>query len=179
MTRSWATPPDPRLPATNERTAPVKLTVRRSAVTALTTGLALMAVSGGSYAFWSTTGSGSGTAAAGTSQMLTVGTGGVSGLYPTGPAVAGTVAVTNTNDFAIVITAASFGATSVSGNTAACTASTVSFTVGTLPTTKVVKGASVNIPFAAQMSNDAENGCQSPATFSAALSVTAQSTTVG
>jgi hypothetical protein len=106
-------------------------------------GLAMM-TGGTAYAYWTTTGSGTGSAQAATlTQGLTVQAEGSAptGLYPTG-SVTGTMRVTNPHPFAISITTAgaqapAFGATSTG---AGCNGSTVTFSPGAVPAGPVAAG---------------------------------------
>lgn len=159
------------------------LTTSRRATTILVSAVAIAVLAGtAAYAVWSTSGTGSGTAGATSSQGLTVSSAAsVSGLYPTATNVSGgSITVSNPNPFKVAITTPlTFGVTSVSGNSSTCTASTVSFTAGTpSPTVIPAKSGSTNgtatIPYTASMTNAAEDGCQG-ATFTASLTVNATS----
>lgn len=140
-------------------------------------GLSIAVMTGGSaYAYWTTSGSGTAAAAAGTVSALEVNDPSVSGLFPTG-SVSGGFSVTNPNAFAVVLTEAARGAVTVDAAHAAagCNAESVTFTTGTLLTTPLAAGdGQATVPFTATMSNAAVDACQG-ATFSLPLTVTAQS----
>jgi hypothetical protein len=79
----------------------VKIKARVSSVVAV---VAVLAIGGVAWAYWTQGGSGSGSAAVGTSSAITVNqTGSPSGLYPGGPATALAGTFTNTNAAAVNI----------------------------------------------------------------------------
>lgn len=79
--------------------------MNKKAVAVLTGGM-LVVVAGGAYAYWTTTGTGSGSAATGTVAGITVNqTTTVAGLYPGGPAQTISGTFTNTNSGAVYVAA--------------------------------------------------------------------------
>ena len=95
---------------------------RKAVVTA---GAVLLIAAGGAYAYWTTTGSGTGSATNGTSVGITINqTSTITGLYPGGPAVALSGNFDNTNSGAVyvgTVTATLVDVTGGSGGTPACT----------------------------------------------------------
>jgi hypothetical protein len=94
---------------------------RKSVVAA---GTILLIAAGGAYAYWTTTGSGTGSAANGTSVGITVNqTSVITGLYPGGPAVALSGNFNNTNPGAVYVGTVTAALVSVTGSvgTPACT----------------------------------------------------------
>lgn len=146
----------------------------RAAVVVASTAVVAIASSGIAYGFWTTSGSGAGSATAGTALVLPVsGTASVSGLYPTASNLpGGTIQVTNPNPFNVTLTSTAFA--SAVTTTSGCTGTTVTFNVAAGAPTSIAKNAFVSVPFTASMSNAAENQCQG-ATFTALLSVSAKS----
>ncbi len=152
----------------------------RGAVTLVAAAGVTVMLSGVSYAYWSVTGSGTGTAAATTATPLVVSTiTPVSGLYP-GATLQGTLTVANPNPFAVQVTAITFAPAtadaehagagcSPTGVTLAATVSTVS------PVTVAAKSTGQTVAFTATMTGDSPDACQG-ATFTATVtSLTAAS----
>ena len=136
------------------------------------TSLALMS-GGTAFAYWTTAGAGTGSAAATTSQPLVLASPvAVSGLYPTGTVTGGSVRVTNPNPFKVQLSGATFTGP-VTSTKPGCTASTVTLSVSA-PATVVAAGGSVDLTVTAAMSNAAEDACQG-AVFTQPLVVSAQS----
>jgi hypothetical protein len=137
-------------------------------------GLALV-TGGTAYAHWTTIGSGTGEAKATTAVPLT-GTPATApdGLYP-GHTVAGTLTISNTNKFAVQITAATFGAPTVHlPGIGTCTATGVSFAATGLPIT-VPAESTAPLSFDATMSNLSDTGCQNATFRATTTTLTAQS----
>lgn len=134
-------------------------------------GLSLL-LGGTAYAFWSTSGTGAGTATAGTARDLVVGTASVAGLFPGATnVVGGTVSVQNPNPFPVALGARTFGATTTT--TSGCDPVVVTYASSGGPTS-IAAGATVQLPLTASMTTAAANACQG-ASFTAPLTVTAQS----
>jgi hypothetical protein len=92
--------------------------------TVLTAGAVLLIAAGGAYAYWTTTGSGTGSAANGTTVPITINqTSVITGLYPGGPAVALSGNFNNTNPGAVRVATVTAALVSVTGSsgTPACT----------------------------------------------------------
>lgn len=95
----------PALMDSFERGEQMRLMKRNKKTTAILT-VALLTVAGGAYGYWTTTGSGSGSAATGTVVGVTVNqTSLVTGLYPGGPAQSITGTFNNSNSGAVYVTA--------------------------------------------------------------------------
>ena len=138
-------------------------------------------VTGVIYAAWSTSGSGSGFAKAGTASALTIGDASASTTADLYPGSTGSVKlkVTNPNPFAVRITtvAKQTGGTITSDKGAACNASTgVTFTDQTGLALDVAGGATQTFTLsgAVSMSNASDNSCQG-AIFTIPVDVTAAS----
>lgn len=144
----------------------------QSTVVTLGVSAALLVAGGTAFAYWTVSGSGSGSATARSASGLVVTSQAtVSGLYPTGSLSGGSLSVANNNPFAVTISS-SFGSawTTKSG----CTGSVVTFSVAAGAPTSIAANSSVSVPFSASMSNAAEDLCQG-ATFTATLTVNGQS----
>ncbi|MCW2673151.1 MAG: hypothetical protein JWP14_1740 [Frankiales bacterium] len=121
LERSWCdAPTGRRLPASPERTTMMKhFTGARIATVAVASAGTLIMAGGVAYAFWTTSGTGSGTAKAASFQAITVaaGTAGAGQLYPglvpDGSTVGGDLKVvtTNPNPFPVTATLTVTGAT--------------------------------------------------------------------
>ncbi len=161
--------------ATAYRLRPRPMTSRRSrflgraAVLALAGGTTAVAGTGVGYAYWTSTGHGTGSATTGTIS-LTADDANVSGLYPDG-SVPVSFTVTNTSDSgSLDITAVTAG--TVTTPAGGCTASTVSFAPDApLPTDIAASGGTAIVSGTASMTTAAENACQG-ATFTIPLTVT-------
>ena len=135
----------------------------------LTTMVALTVV-GLVYAAWTTNGTGSGYAKAGTAQALTtvdVSASTAATLYPGGPAGDVTIRVSNPNSYPVTVTGvAGSGAITPDAGHASCTTTGVTFTDQTGLTISVPAGGATTqtLSGAASMSNASVNGCQG-ATF--------------
>lgn len=137
-------------------------------ILAVATTAALLLGSGVAYAFWVTTGSGTGIAAAGSPISLTVTSAGVSGLYPKQTTTV-PVSVTNTNSYPVTVqnvtldsvTATGTGCanTDVALNSAASGVSGSTFTVAAslTPALGATPNATLNVPIAVA---DLLNTCQ-------------------
>lgn len=133
---------------------------------------AVVLVAGAAFAYWTVSGSGTGSATArNASGLVVASTATVSGLYPTATLSGGSLSVANNNPFAVSISS-SFG--SATTTAAGCTGTVVTFAVAAGAPTSISANSSVSIPFSASMSNSAENACQG-ASFTATLTVTGQS----
>ncbi|MDQ1689097.1 MAG: hypothetical protein QOK42_2072 [Frankiaceae bacterium] len=138
--------------------------------------------SGTAYAFWATTGSGSGVAKAGTASPLTTvtATAAVTGLlYPNGPAGDLTVTFRNPNTFPVKITNLSGnGTVTAAGGTGTCTTTGVAVTAQSglaliVPAKSGGTDGSLTstLTGAVSMDNTSQDGCQNatftvPVTFS-------------
>jgi hypothetical protein len=136
-------------------------------------------MSGGAYAWWTSQAQGTGTAAIGVAVSLTndatVAASTTGKLYPGGPAADVVTKVNNPNNFAVKVTAATFGAVAVSGASGTCTTTGLTFGTPTagLPVTIPANGtATITLAGAATMGTTADSGCQN-ATFTINLSLTA------
>ena len=131
-----------------------------------------------SYAAWTTNGSGSASAKAGTSTALTTSAVAVTTglLYPNGPTGDVKITVNNPNPYAVRITQiAGSGTVTAAGGTGTCTTTGVTFTTQN-GTFDVAANNSATFTFtgAASMSNASENGCQN-ATFTIPVTLTGAS----
>lgn len=131
-----------------------------------------------SYAAWTTNGTGSASAKAGTSSALTTSTVAVTTglLYPNGPAGDVKLTVNNPNPYPVRITqVAGNGTVTASGGTGTCTTTGVSFATQT-GTFDVAANSSATFTFtgAATMSNASQDGCQN-ATFTIPVALTGAS----
>ena len=151
----------------------------RGAVTLVAAAGVTVMLSGVSYAFWTVTGTGEGTAAATTAQQLAVQVTPADGLYP-GAAVAGTVTLTNPNPFAVKVSALTFTPPTPDAGHAACTTTGVTFaTTGssstlTVPARTATVSGTLQVPYTAVMTDASSDGCQG-ATFATTVAVTGSS----
>lgn len=150
---------------------------RRDSVAAVLiggTGLALM-TGGTAYAYWTTTGSGTGQASATTAQAISADpTTVAAGLYPGASGVDGSVTVTNPNPFSVSATA-TVGSITVNAPHAAAGCTTDGLTVTPQSTPVPVGGNSTaELGFTTALSNQSPNACQG-ATFTINFSLTGTS----
>ena len=137
--------------------------MRKTQKTAVVGGTVAVLLAGGvAFAAWTSTGSGTGSATAGSAVELTVAGNEATGLYPTGT-VAGTVTVTNPNPYAVTISSIDFtGATTEADG---CEASTVTVAdLSGLSEVLTASGGDHTFAVEVSMSNDATDECQG-ATF--------------
>ena len=141
-------------------------------------GVAALVLSSMIFAAWSTNGSGTGYAKAGTASSLTIGDASASTTADLYPGATGSVKVkvTNNNNFAVRVTAVTkqTSASITSDKGAACNASTgVTFTDQTGLTLDVAANATQTFTLASavSMSNASDNTCQG-AVFSIPVDVT-------
>jgi hypothetical protein len=122
------------------------------------------------YAAWTTNGTGSGYAKAGTAQALTtvdVSASTTATLYPGGPAGDVSIRISNPNNYPVTVTGVTgSGAITPDAGHASCTTTGVTFTDQTgLSISVPASGATTaTLSGAASMSNASVNGCQG-ATF--------------
>lgn len=149
----------------------MSLSALRRVITVAVTATALLVISGTAFAYWKTTGSGTGTASTAASrpgQVALAVTATVSGvLLPDGVGHTVTVSITNNNSFAVTITAATIGLPTQSFGTAPndCTPANNAITVTSPSFTNVVvsgSGGAASIPLngAVQMGVGSVNACQ-------------------
>lgn len=135
-------------------------------------------LAGASYAAWTTNGTGTASAQAGTSSALTTSAVAVTTglLYPNGPAGDVQITVNNPNPYAVRITqVAGTGTVTATGGTGTCTVTGVSLTTQN-GTFDVAANDSETFTFAgaAAMSNLSQDGCQG-ATFAIGVTLTGAS----
>ncbi|WP_370945579.1 hypothetical protein AB5J62_41780 [Amycolatopsis sp. cg5] len=138
-------------------------------------GVTAVALTGGiAYAAWSSTGSGSASAKAGTAQAPTTGVTAVTvgDLYPGGKGTA-KVLVNNPNPYPVkVTTIAGAGAATATGGSGTCSTTGVTFTTQTLSSPVAANGsATLTLADAVSMSTASDNGCQN-AGFTIPVTVT-------
>jgi hypothetical protein len=132
------------------------------------------------YAAWTTNGSGSGYAKAGTAQALTtvdVSASTTATLYPGGPAGDVSIRISNPNSFPVTVTGvAGNGAITADAGHAGCTTTGVSFTDQTGLSIGVPAGGqtTATLTGAASMSNASLNACQG-ATFTIPVTISGAS----
>jgi hypothetical protein len=142
-------------------------------------------VIGVAIAAWTTGGSGSGQASAGTAASMTISAGTPStSLYPTASAGVAAV-VSNPNPYKVHVSSVSLGAVTVDGGHSACNTASVSITSPQdnsgagwdVPAKAGAVNGSLNLDLAnaISMSNAANDSCQG-ATFTVALTATGAST---
>lgn len=148
---------------------------RRAALVAGGTAVAVLAGGTAAFAYWTTTGSGSGAAAARTMTAPTITAGTVAGdLYPgltaNGTSTGGTLAVTasNPNPFAVTVTLNS--SSSVTG----CTTPGVSFLGGTFTLPANASNLTRTVPNSVSMAPGSSDDCQGKS-LTVALTTTSQS----
>lgn len=155
---------------------------RLATVAALIVGVSVIGVA---YAAWTTGGSGSGQATAGSAASMTISAGTPStSLYPTASADVAS-AFSNPNPYKVHVSSVSLGAISVDAGHSACNTASVSVTSPQtnggsgwdVPAKSGGVNGSLNIDFAnaISMSNAANDSCQG-ATFTVALTATGAST---
>jgi len=150
----------------------LKLRTRSAGVVA---GVAVLAGIGVAFAAWTSTGTGQGTAQAGTAGTLTVSVETKAGLYPTG-SVQVPFTVTNTNPYAIKLTTAHPQNFTVDAQHSGCTVTGGVITGDdvALSDTLAPSATSASHQVTIKMSNDAVDACQG-ATFGFDLVVTGAS----
>lgn len=159
-----------RTDATRTRTRRAARRFGRKSRIALAVVLLAGFASTGAYAYWTTTGQGTGTASAGTLEQVTIDSVVIgNALRPGGPAVNVTINLTNPNSFAVDIESLTAGAvtSSAGGCSGAATGVTLdlSAVTGSIP-------ATTTLPYiaSASMSTASVSACQG-ATFSAPLTL--------
>ena len=130
--------------------------------------------SGVAYAYWTTQGTGSGNATAGTLQTVTIDTvsfptASAVRLYPGGLPTPVTITVTNPNSFAVTVSSLTYGAIT-SGNSG-CSGSNAEVTIDLtgLQTSLIAPGPQ-NLTATASMGVDSASACQG-ATFSSSFNL--------
>ena len=147
---------------------------------AVVTTMTALVVVGLVYAAWTTNGTGSGYAKAGTAQALStvdVSASTTATLYPGGPAGDVTIRISNPNSYPVTVTGVSGnGSVTPDSGHASCTTTGVSFTNQTGLTIAVpANGATTHtLTGAASMSNASVDGCQG-ATFTIPVSLSGAS----
>lgn len=120
-----------------------------------------------SYAAWTTNGTGTASAQAGTSSALTTSVAAVTTglLYPNGPAGDVKITVNNPNPYPVTITQVTgTGTVTATGGTGSCTVTGVSFTTQNGSFAVPANGsATFTFAGAATMSNLSQDGCQGAA----------------
>jgi hypothetical protein len=142
---------------------------RRRKITAVTV-LAFLVVAGAAFAYWTTTGSGTGAATTGASSAVSVAqTGTVTGLVPGGAAQAVNFTITNpktTPQRVATVTVAIASITNITGGTPATGCTTADFTLvqPTAINTDLAAGATAFVPSGATLamidSASNQDGCQ-------------------
>lgn len=151
------------------------------ALVSVATTLALSAVVGGAaFAVWSSTGSGSGTATAGSTVALTTSsvTAPTSGAYPGGPAVALALVVSNPNGVPVRITSVALDSTrpvTVTGASGTCATPPVAVSATGLSIALAANASDVaiSVPSALTLGAATASGCQG-ATFTVPVVLTGQ-----
>ena len=147
---------------------------------AVVTTMTALVVVGLVYAAWTTNGTGSGYAKAGTAQALStvdVSASTTATLYPGGPAGDVTIRISNPNSYPVTVTGVSGnGSVTPDAGHASCTTTGVTFTNQTGLTIAVpANGATTTtLSGAASMSNASVDGCQG-ATFTIPVSLSGAS----
>ena len=124
----------------------------------------------GAYAYWTTTGQGTGTASAGTLEQVTIDSVVIgNALRPGGPAVNVTINLTNPNSFAVDIESLTAGA--VTSSAGGCSGAATGVTLDLSAVTGSIQ-ATTTLPYiaSASMSTASVSACQG-ATFSAPLTL--------
>jgi hypothetical protein len=135
--------------------------------------------SGAAYAYFTSPGTGTGSASVGSMQAVTISTATVSPSTPLLPGASGdvTLEVTNPNDVAVTLisVAGAGGAITADSGHPGCTTTGVTFTDQTgLSTSIPADGTTdIDLPGAASMSTASSPGCQG-ATFSIPVTITVQ-----
>jgi hypothetical protein len=142
-------------------------------------------ISGMAYAYWTSTGSGSAVASAGTMETVTIealaGGDTPSGrLYPGGPAGDVVIKVHNPNPFSVsVVSVTGNGTITGVGGTGTCSTTGVTFDLADVasitpsPTLAASSSTLLHLPAAASMSLASDDGCQG-ATFEIPVTLTVQ-----
>jgi hypothetical protein len=130
------------------------------------------------YAAWTTNGTGTASAKAGTATPLTTSAVAVTTglLYPNGPAGDVKITINNPNPYPVLVTQiASGGTVTAAGGTGACTTTGVTFTTqsGSFPV-PATNSATFTLAGAASMSSASQDGCQN-ATFTIPVALTGAS----
>jgi predicted ribosomally synthesized peptide with SipW-like signal peptide len=178
ITTDPAEPSETRANRSEAGTVPAKARRRRwglvpvaGAVGALAAGLG----GGGAYAYFTSHGTGTGSATAGTLQAVTVQAATISPSTPLYPGVTGDVVlkVNNPNAFALSLVSVSYGTITAVGGIGACTTTGITLNTPTnLPYTINASGTtSVDLAGAATMGSSSQTGCQG-ATFSIPVTIT-------
>jgi hypothetical protein len=147
----------------------MRTTTRRTAVVAA--GIVGIMGAGVAFAAWTTEGTGSGTATAGTDQALTVTVSPATGLVPTGTTNV-PFTVTNPNSYAVTLSQATLQ--NVSVNKAGCVPGVVTGSPVTLTDRIASNATSTSKNFPVTMSNAATAECKG-AVFTLTLKVTGAS----
>lgn len=130
---------------------------RRAVVLVLGLGASTLALSGVAHAYWSTQGTGSGTATSGNALMTLSTSDAPSGLYPGGPASTVTVKLTDNGVGTVTVTGLTPSASTAKSGCNAATALTLS-RLDALPTA-LTTAAPVNVRYSVAMAVDADLGC--------------------
>lgn len=137
-------------------------------------GTTLALIGGGiAFAAWTSTGTGSGDATAGTAGDLTVSVGSASGLYPTG-SVTVPFTVTNDNDYEVTLSGAEPSNFTVDAGHSTCNVASVDGVDVVLSDVVAAAGTSASRNVTVTMSNAATDACQG-ATFAFDLLVSGAS----
>lgn len=150
--------------------------LHRRATTVVAFAAPALLVTNLAYAAWSVQGQGTGSAAATTSQDMTVKLAEVSGLYP-GASQTVTMTVGNPNPFPVEITGITFG--EVTTTAEGCTTHGVSFAGASqqvVPASQGETAGTVDVDVTVKMDNTSVDGCQG-ATFTTTVTVSGQSAT--
>jgi hypothetical protein len=153
--------------------------MNRTKRTALVAGTTAALIGGGiAFAAWTTTGTGNGTATAGTDSPLTVTVSAVTGLYPTGTFNV-PFTVKNPNPYNVTLQTVSLSGVTVDSAHASCLANTPDVITGSdLTDTDVVAknngAATTSKNFVVSMSNGADDTCKG-AIFTLSLTAAGQS----
>lgn len=158
--------------------------IARRGTTIVVSTMAMALIAGTAFAYWTTAGTGSGTASAGKSEPLTVVVTAVSGVYPNQKTTV-PVAVTNTNPFGVALSALTL--TSVVPTGSGCAAGNITLdstatgvTGGTWAITQALSGSAGSTPSATLQApiavGDLSNDCQGPGhSFALTFTVNGQS----
>lgn len=153
---------------TGRHAAPGARHVRRRTpvLTVVAAVVALLVGSGSAYAYWTTAGTGAGSAATGAAlpvTLLTANAGVSTRLVPGGTADL-SITVSNPNPWPVTITgvAQAAGSITVSGASGTCTTTGVTVPTANALSINVASGASVDVtvPSGAAMSTASQSGCQ-------------------
>lgn len=147
-------------------------TTQRAATVAMGAAIIAVALTGTAKAYWSRGGTGTGTGSTGTISLTATVTA-VSGLYP-GATVPVNVTLKNTSpsgNLAVTALSQSGTATIQTAGKGSCSASVVTFTVGTLPSGTLAPNQTGTATGTVTMTTAAADGCQGT-TFAIALIAT-------